>query len=109
MNKGYPEVEVTVLNPFPVDNIPQRLDAWLTVIENNDGEITMAPIDGVKAVDVLLELAVALYSIYKNLIKKLQYLPAKPYNATLLYRQQYKGGGAMIEKFIFTHKPIEEN
>jgi hypothetical protein len=101
LNQKHSKFEVTLLNPFPPDNIPERLDAWLTVIGKSGGKVQTAPADGER--NLIANLAISLYSAYQKLKKPLQYKPAQNYNAKLLYRRD-KSGKAVIEKVVFMHR-----
>ncbi len=39
MNNKQAEIEVSVLTPFSSNNIPSRVDAWLTVIKEKGGNV----------------------------------------------------------------------
>ena len=100
MNQTDAKIEVSVLTPFSSNNVPDRLDEWLTVIKENGGKVNIEPAEGERNV---VGIALALYSVYQLIEKQLRYLPAKNYHATLLYRRN-ANGEAMIEKIVFPHK-----
>jgi len=92
-------IEVKFLNSFSANDIPKRLDTWLTVIGETGGKVQTAPADGERNI---VNWVVTLYSVYQELKKELQYKPAQHYNAQLLYR--HKNGKVVIEKVLFTRR-----
>jgi hypothetical protein len=100
MNQAEAKIEVSVLTPFSSNNIPERLDTWLTVIKENGGEVNTEPAENERSI---IGIALALFSAYQLVKEQLRYLPAKNYHATLLYRRA-ESGDALIEKIVFTHK-----
>jgi hypothetical protein len=104
MSQKQPKIEVTVLSPFSTNDIPDRLDAWLTMIGETGGKIKTVPIDSRK--NMLVSLLLTLHSVYQKLKKQFRYNPARHYNAQLLYWRN-KSGDALIEKIIFTHRNLK--
>ncbi len=94
------QIEVSVLTPFSSNNVPERLDTWLTVIKENGGDVNTQPAENERNV---IAIALALYSVYQLVKKQVRYFPAKHYNATLLYRRA-ESGEALIEKIVFNQK-----
>ncbi len=94
------QIEVSVLTPFSSNNVPEHLDAWLTVIKENGGEVNIEPAANERNV---VGIALALYSVYQMVKTQLRYLPARNYNATLLYRRN-TNGEAMVETVVFSRK-----
>jgi len=103
MNGKHATIEVAFLTPFSSNNVPSRVDAWLTAIGNTGGEVEMEPAEGERKERNLASLMLSLYTVYQEIQKIVRYLPARHYNAKLLYRQNERGE-AMIEKIVFTHK-----
>ncbi len=99
MNDNYTQIAVSVTQPFSINNIPERMNAWLGVIGGSGGEVKTEPVEGSRN---MLGLVAALYPLYQELMRQLSYLPAKNYNATLFYRNEE--GEAMIEQVVFTRR-----
>ena len=95
-------IEVSVLVPFSSNNIPERLDSWLTTVTENGGEMKTEPASGEDEKNVAA-LVLSLYSIYRLIKAQVRYVPAENYHATLLYRRT-ENGDALIETIVFTHK-----
>jgi len=74
------QIEVSVLTPFSSNNVPERLDTWLTVIKENGGNVNTEPAENERNV---IAIALTLYSVYQLVKKTVRYFPAKHYNATL--------------------------
>ncbi|MEN8215464.1 MAG: caspase family protein [Pseudomonadota bacterium] len=104
MSQKPPKIEVTVLSPFSTNDIPDRLDAWLTMIGETGGQVKAAPIDSRK--NMVVSLLLTLHSVYQKLKKQFKYDSARHYNAQLLYRRN-KSGDALIEKIIFRHRKLK--
>ncbi|HDN26215.1 MAG TPA: hypothetical protein ENG03_03800 [Thioploca sp.] len=106
MKRADAEIQVSVLNPFFPDNMPERIDAWLTVIKETDGKIETAPAESEKNIDII-SIVINLYSVWTTLKDTIEYYltysPAKKYNATLLYRRNNEGK-TIIEKVVFTYR-----
>jgi hypothetical protein len=100
LNGKHAKIEVAFQTTFSSNNVPSRVDAWLTTIGNTGGEIKMVPAEGERNI---VGLMLSLYAVYIEIQKIVRYLPAQHYNAKLLYRQN-KSGEAMIEKIVFTHR-----
>ncbi len=88
MKRADADIQVSFLNPFFPDNLPERIETWLKVIEGTGGKIGTAPAEGERDI---VNIAIALYSVYQAISQQLKYLPAKNYNATLLYRRNNAG------------------
>jgi len=100
MTQSDAEIEVAVLAPFSSNNIPLRVDNWLTAIKENGGDIYTKPVNGERD---MVAAALALYSVYRLIKEKLRYVPAKKYHATLIYRQS-ENNDVLIEKMVFSRK-----
>jgi hypothetical protein len=95
MEQEVPEIEIDILTPFSSNNVPKRLDGWLSAISENGGEVKTKPADGEK---IIKSLKIILGNIYQEFTR---YAPAKNYSvAELIYRRD-ESGEAMIEKIIF--------
>jgi len=104
MSQELAEIEVRFLSPISTNDIPDRLDAWLTVIGETGGQVQTTSLDGSR--NMISDLMLTLYSVYQELKKQHRYEPAQYYNARLLYRRN-KSGKAIIEKAVFTHRNLK--
>ncbi|MEN8220757.1 MAG: hypothetical protein ABFS56_31275 [Pseudomonadota bacterium] len=94
MEQEVPEIEIDILSPFSSNNVPERLDNWLSAISENGGEIKPKPAEGERIIE---SLKVILGNVYQEFTR---YAPAKNYSvAELIYRRN-ESGEAMIEKII---------
>ncbi|KHD06256.1 hypothetical protein PN36_34185 [Candidatus Thiomargarita nelsonii] len=94
MEQETPEIEIGILSPFSSNNIPERLDNWLSAINENGGKVKPKPADGERIIE---SLKIILGNIYQDFTR---YAPAKNYSvAELIYRRN-ESGEAMIEKII---------
>jgi hypothetical protein len=100
MKGKHAQIEVVFLTPFSSTNVPSRMDSWLTAIGNTGGEVKMEPAEGERDI---IGLIVSLYAVYQEVQNILRYLPARHYNAKLLYRQD-ESGEAMIKQIVFTRR-----
>ena len=102
MDRGSSKIEITISTPFSRNNIPDRLDAWLTFIENSSGKIIEEPAEGER--DIIMLILPGCKPYKKIQIQKVaMYFPAQNYNATLLIKKD-ESGEAMISKIVFTHR-----
>jgi hypothetical protein len=92
------KIEVASVRQIAVDQSPERLKKWLTVITSYKGKVDVEP----KARTLFLTaIATALAPIaYSYLKEQLMYLPAKNYDATIYYAPTTN----MLEKVVFTRK-----
>ncbi|OAD20555.1 hypothetical protein THIOM_003736, partial [Candidatus Thiomargarita nelsonii] len=77
------------------NNVPERLDNWLSAISENGGKVKPKPAEGER---IIKSLKIILGNVYQEFTR---YAPAKNYSvAELIYRRN-ESGEAMIEKIIF--------
>lgn len=94
MEQGEPEIEIDILSPFSSNNIPDKLDNWLSAISENGGEVKPKPAEGER---IIKSLKIMLTSIYQGFT---QYAPATNYRVAELIYKRNESGDAMIEKII---------
>lgn len=97
------EIEVLGLVKFTPNNIPERLDKWFYVIDENGGEVEavrLSPRNQGIFGEIIIHIIIR---AYENIRQKILYGPAKNYNATLYCRPDE---GA-VEKIIFSHKKTD--
>lgn len=98
-------VEVNISGKMSLNNIPARIDKWITVVGEN-GEVTVVASESTlkpKFVGTLLSLIPTVFSFMKKSSEERTLEPAKKYNAVLSY-QVDKNGESIIEKIVFTRK-----
>ena len=83
-----------------LNNVPERLDKWLSVISENRGEIVMAPSAQYPTGGFGIHTLVMAYDFYGKGKDKLLYSPAKKYNA----RVEYLQGDGTVQSIILTPK-----
>ena len=85
LSKGPDEVFVKPLGDTNVNAIPERLDKWLSYIENKGGSVELKPDPKEKSrfIGEIIELGIKIYqAIYDSAL----YSPAENYNATVYYK-----------------------
>ena len=98
-----PEVEVTMVGPVTLNEVPERLDVWLYHVKDNyGGELELIAEDGEFAArgPGAMGLGLAIVA-YGRLREHLLYRPARNYDA-LVY---YTPADGRITRVIFRHKP----
>lgn len=93
MQQNEREIEIETLSPFSSNNIPERLNNWLSVITDNGGKVKTEPAEGERVLGTIKLIFNSIYNLGK-------YEPAAKYDAKLIYRRN-ESGAAMIEKVIF--------
>ena len=77
---------VDVLTPFTVNQIPRRLDVWLTAVSNHGGNVQTKPdpdFQNSKAFSEILDLIIQVYKEVKEIVI---YGAAANYNVTVFYK-----------------------
>ncbi len=96
MQQDEPEIEIETLSPFSSNNIPERLNNWLSMITQNGGKVKTEPAEGERVLGTIKLIFNSIYNLGK-------YEPAAKYDAKLIYRRN-ESGAAMIEKVIFINR-----
>lgn len=98
MSSNLEKIEVTSARQLQMDQIPERLKKWLSVLSNYKGKVDVEPKSRTLS---LTAIATAVAPIaYSYLKEQLTYLPVKNYNATLYYTPSTN----ILEKVVFTRK-----
>ncbi|MGE3538273.1 MAG: hypothetical protein AB7N91_12685 [Candidatus Tectimicrobiota bacterium] len=106
MSRAPAAVVVTLEAQASVNNIPERLNKWLSAVEKNDGSVELQPdpdypvLTQRGAIGVVSVLLGAFAVIYEAIENKILYGPAKGYNATVYYAR----GSGMMTKVVFQRK-----
>jgi hypothetical protein len=98
-------VEVAISGKMSLNNIPARIDKWISLVAEN-GEVQLVATEPAlkpKFVMGLLSLIPTVYSYFKKTSEERTLEPAKKYNATIIY-QLDKNGESIIEKIVFTRR-----
>lgn len=95
-------VEVKITGKMSLNNIPARVDKWITIVGEN-GELVVKATDPALEPKFLFALIPFIYSFLKQTNDERTFESAKKYNATILYRID-ASGDSLIDKIIFTRK-----
>jgi hypothetical protein len=97
-----PVVEVKTISPFSVNQIPQRLDVWLSAaVHEYGGKVETKPDPAYPQSKAIIgEIIDLVVSVYDAVKKKTTYGAAENYNLTVYY----KPGTGTVTKMVFTHK-----
>ena len=105
LRKTPPEATVRFLAPVTVNDIPDRLEAWLAAVEKYDGTITVEVDPHYRQRDLFSSafsiVAGTLFGLYQTMVKNILYSPAKHYDAMIYYN----GDTGNITRVVFRHKP----
>ncbi len=94
-------VTVTFPVPFDTDSIPERIDNWLTMVEDHDGIVDLKPEVPKVATRGLIGEAMSLVkSTYGSVKKKRQYRHVKNYDAIVYYEAE----SGEVTRIVFTRK-----
>jgi len=97
--------EVTVLFPAAItlNSIPERLDKWLSKVEEYRGDVKLVPVSdtGKGIISEILSLFVSAYDYLKD---KAIYFPVKEYNVSIYYKRS----SGIVIKVVFERKPDSE-
>jgi len=100
--RGKPQtVTVNLLAPATLNNLPERLGSWLTMVERHHGKVELQNDSKVQTRGFIdpVSLVVSGILLYKILEERAMYSPVGAYNATV----HYEGRGT-VSKVVFTRK-----
>ena len=99
---GTPTVTVRFVVPVPLDQIPERVDRWLSAVgERYGGIVELEPDPNFPATRDIVGIGISIVTrVYQAVQKKLLYRPAGAYDATLYYHP----GENAITRIEFRHK-----
>ncbi len=98
MSSSLEKIEVTSARQLQMDQVPERMKKWLSVVSNYKGKVDVEPKS--RALSLTSIATVVAPIAYSYLKEQLTYLPAKNYNATLYYTPATN----ILEKIVFTRK-----
>jgi len=110
MSRGATAAMVTFEAPATVNDIPERLNKWLSVVEKNGGMVELQPDPDYPAITqrgafgLVSVMLGAFATIYEAIENKILYGPAKGYNATVYYMR----GSGVMTKVVFSRKLPQE-
>jgi hypothetical protein len=102
LTAGQSTVEVKAISPFTVNQIPQRLDVWLSAaVHEYGGKVETKPDPAYpQSKAIISELVDLAVQVYGAVQKEKTYGAAENYNLTVYY----KPGTGTVTKMVFTHK-----
>jgi hypothetical protein len=95
-----PMVTVRVIAPFTANNIPERIDKWMSAVRKYDGKIELKPdpdYPSSRSFGMIFDLLKTVFNLAKDI---LIYSKAENYNLDLYY----KDGSGEVTKFVFVRK-----
>lgn len=96
-----PSVEVKIIAPFSVNQIPKRMDIWVSAVQNTGGNVETKPDpDFIKSRAFISEIIDLIVQVYKEVKQVAVYGVASNYNLTIFY----KPDAGTVTKMVFTHK-----
>ncbi|MES2148815.1 MAG: hypothetical protein V4508_03385 [Pseudomonadota bacterium] len=95
-------VEVNITGRMTLNNIPGRVDAWITAV-GESGELTLKPSDPALKPKFILGLIPIVYSFIKQSSAERNLDPVKKYNASIIYHID-KAGESVIDRIVFVRK-----
>ena len=96
-----PTVEVKVIAPFSVNQIPKRMDIWVSAIQNTDGNVETKPDpEFLKDRAFISEIIDLIVQVYKEVKQVAVYGVASNYNLTIFYKPNL----GTVTKMVFTHR-----
>ncbi|MFA9215796.1 MAG: hypothetical protein ACEQSK_01700 [Sphingomonadaceae bacterium] len=103
LGKGNKEVEVLISGKMSLNNIPPRVDKWITAVAEQ-GEVTLKPVDSALRPKFVLGLLPVVYSFLKQANSERQVSAAGKYNASVVYHVDKNSGESVIDKIVFLKK-----
>ncbi len=91
------EVVIHILEPFSVNEIPERFDKWIFSVKDYGGKVELKPEIRTRFFGAILSLAIEAYNLAKEI---LIYRTASNYNLVVYYTQ----GKGTITKAVFIKK-----
>lgn len=106
LNRGSEEVEVAISGKMSLNNIPPRVDKWITAVAEK-GEVTLLPVDASLKPKFVLALLPVVYSFLKQAHSERSMSSASDYNASLVYHIDKISGESVIDRIVFIKKKKE--
>ena len=95
------EVEINIISPFNANEIPERIEKWLSSVDEHGGKVTMIMDSKYPKQRGLISEAIDLVlSAYESIKKNVLYTATDDYNAEVFYNVNTGG----ITKIVFVFK-----
>lgn len=103
MKEERSEITLSFSKKFSTEQVPERLDKWLSAVAGAGGSVQLKPNPDLKGAKLtLLDMIYATYTLYETVQANLMYQPAGNYNAALIYTPDARG--TIVEKVVFSHR-----
>lgn len=99
---GKGEVSVEVAGKISLNNIPARIDKWLTVVGEH-GEVVVKSEPPALKPKFLLAVLPVVFSFAQKFNSERLWEPAKQYNAVMVYHVD-RDGESVLDRIVFTKK-----
>jgi len=101
-----PTVTVQFLAPTTLNNIPERVGTWLTMVEKYEGTIRLQDDSKAKTRGLIdpISLVLGAIALYKKVGEHFMYKPVGAYNATIHYQGTASPDSGTVTKVVFTRK-----
>ena len=99
MRNKEPAIQLTFPTPFTTNEIPERIDKWLTVVEDYGGTVEVVPEEVERGLLSSL-IATLVRRVFEKIKEKRLYGPAKNYDATVYYETRT----GVVTRIIFSKK-----
>jgi len=101
LNNETKQVKLVILSPFNINNIPKRLDKWLSAVNQYQGAVDLQiDPDYPRSKGLLTEALDLIIMSYDAIKETFVYGAAENFNATVFY----KDGEGTVTKVIFIYK-----
>ena len=99
-------VTVQFLAPTTLNNIPERVGTWLTMVEKYEGTIRLQDDSKAKTRGLFdpISLVMGAIALYKKVGEHFMYKPVGAYNATIHYQGTGSPDSGTVTKVVFTRK-----
>ena len=102
LEKGNDVIEVKITGRMSTNNLPARIDKWITAVGEN-GQVTLKASEPAPQAKFFLTLLPIIFSSLKQYSDERIFEAAKKYNATILYRLDATGDSS-IHQIVFSRK-----
>ncbi len=90
-----------MISPFTINDIPDRLEKWIFMVDKHDGEVEVKSTDPTKRSLTAIGLGIGFVASAVGAIRdKIMYRPSRQCDAVILYKPEE----GVVEKIIFRRK-----